>query len=50
VLGQEFRDLIQGGSLHLVGHRRSSPSGWLAPSKGTGGGPPLQDRTNLQKG
>src|SRR4051794_15966974 len=33
VLGQEFRDLIEGGSLHLAGHRRSSPRVGSLPSK-----------------
>src|SRR5947209_20551521 len=34
VLGEEFPDLVEGGSLILVGHRRSISLVWLAPSKG----------------
>jgi hypothetical protein len=34
LLGGEFPDLVEGGGLHLVGHRRLVPLGWLAPSKG----------------
>jgi hypothetical protein len=42
VLGQQFRDLVECGSLIVVGHCRWSPLVRLAPSRGTGGGPPLQ--------
>jgi len=34
LLGQELADLVEGGSLREVGHRRSISLGWLAPSKG----------------
>ena len=34
VLGQEFRDLVQGGSLHLVGHRRSVSLGLVGTFQG----------------
>ena len=48
VLGQEFRDLVEGGSLALGGSSSVVSLGSVAPSKGTGGGPPLQDPSNLQ--
>jgi hypothetical protein len=28
VLGQQFHDLVEGGTLHLVGHRRSVSLAW----------------------
>ncbi|QDV36178.1 hypothetical protein ElP_40930 [Tautonia plasticadhaerens] len=42
MLGQQFHDLVDGGRLILVGHRRRSPWGRSALSGGTGGDPPLQ--------
>jgi hypothetical protein len=50
VLGQEFRDLVEGGSSDLGGHRRRLSGSVWEPSRGTGGAPPLQAETNLQKG
>jgi hypothetical protein len=49
VLGEQFRDL-EGGSLSLGGDRRGLLGVVSLPSKGTGGGPPLQAEANLQKG
>ena len=48
--GVQFRYLVQGANLVLKGHRRVSLGLVSLPSKGTGGGPPLQAEANLQKG